>query len=73
MRIKPGSRAARQRQIQVGSLIQEIDFNEIHNLEDFSKHVESIEAGDKVTLYIRYANGGGSYVTLQNGDVPEDK
>ena len=73
MRIKQGSRAARQRQIQVGSLIQEIDFNEIHNLEDFSKHVESIEAGDKVTLYIRYANGGGSYVTLQNGDVPEDK
>ena len=73
MRIKQGSRAARQRQIQVGSLIQEIDFNEIHNVEDFSKHVESIEAGDKVTLYIRYANGGGSYVTLQNGDVPEDK
>ncbi len=73
MRIKQGSRAARQRQIQVGSLIQEIDFNEIHNLEDFSEHVKSIEAGDKVTLYIRYANGGGSYVTLQNGDVPEDK
>lgn len=73
IRIKQGSRAARQRQIQVGSLIQEIDFNEIHNLEDFSEHVKSIEAGDKVTLYIRYANGGGSYVTLQNGDVPEDK
>lgn len=71
--IKPGSRAARQRQLLVGSLIQEIDFNEIHNVEDFTKHVESVETGAKVTMYVRYPNGGGSYVTLQNGEAPKEK
>ncbi len=71
--IKPGSRAARQRQLLVGSLIQEIDFNEIHNVEDFTKHVESVESGAKVTMYVRYPNGGGSYVTLQNGEAPKEK
>ncbi|MDE0503420.1 MAG: PDZ domain-containing protein, partial [Candidatus Poribacteria bacterium] len=72
-RIKQGSEAARQRQLRVGSLIQEIDFNEIHNVEDFTKHVESVETGAKVTMYVRYPNGGGSYVTLQNGKVPKEK
>ena len=71
--IKQGSRAARQRQLEVGSLIQEIDFNEIHNVEDFTKHVESVETGAKVTMYVRYTNGGGSYVTLQNGEAPKEK
>ena len=71
--IKQGSEAARERRIQVGSLIQEIDFNEIHNVKDFTEHVESIEAGAKVTMYVRYPNGGGSYVTLQNGEAPKEK
>ena len=72
-RIKQGSEAARQRQLRIGSLIQEIDFNEIHNVKDFTKHVGSIEAGTKVTMYVRYPNGGGSYVTLQNGEAPKEK
>ncbi len=71
--IERGSEAASERRIQVGSLIQEIDFNEIHDVKDFTKHVESVEAGAKVTLYVRYPNGGGSFVTLQNGDAPEEK
>ena len=73
VRIKQGSRAARQRQIRIGSLIQEIDFNEIHDVKDFTKHFESVETGAKVTLYVRYPNGGGSFVTLQNGDAPKKK
>jgi serine protease Do len=71
--VERGSEAARERRIQVGCLIQEIDFNEIRSVKDFTDHVESIEAGAKVTLYVRYPNGGGSYVTLQNGDTPKDK
>ncbi len=71
--IERGSEAASERRIQVGSLIQEIDFNEIHNVQDFTEHVESIEAGAKVTMYIRYPNGGGSFVTLQHGEAPKDK
>ena len=71
--VERGSEAARERRIQIGSLIQEIDFNEIRSVKDFTDHVESIEAGAKVTLYVRYPNGGGSYVTLQNGDTPKDK
>lgn len=73
VRINQGSQAARQRQILVGCLIQEIDFNAVHNVNDFAEHVESVEAGAKVTLYVRYPNGGGSYVTLQNGDPPKGK
>jgi serine protease Do len=71
--IERGSEAARQRRIQIGSLIQEIDFNELRSVKDFTEHVESVEVGAKVTLYVRYPNGGGSFVTLQNGDTPKDK
>ena len=70
--IKQGSKASGQRQIWVGCLIQEIDFNEIHSVKDFTEHVESIEAGAKVTMYVRYPdNEGGSFVTLQNGKSAE--
>ena len=72
VRIKQGSQAVRQRQIQVGGLIQEIDFNEIRNVKDFTEYVESVEVGTKVTLYVRYPNGGGSYVTLQHGEAPRE-
>ena len=71
--IKQGSEAAKQRRIQVGGLIQEVDFNEVRSVKDYAEYVESVEAGTKVTLYVRYPNGGGSYVTLQNGDAPKDK
>ena len=72
--IKQGSEASRQRQIWVGCLIQEIDFNEIHSVKDFTEHVESIVAGAKVTMYVRYPNNrGGSFVTLQNGKAPKEK
>jgi serine protease Do len=71
--IKQGSEAAKQRRIQVGGLIQEVDFNDVRSVKDYAEYVESVEAGTKVTLYVRYPNGGGSYVTLQNGDAPKDK
>ena len=71
--IKQGSEAAKQRRIQVGGLIQEVDFDEVRSVKDYAEYVESVEAGTKVTLYVRYPNGGGSYVTLQNGDAPKDK
>ena len=71
--IKQGSQAAKQGQIQVGCLIQEIDFNVIRSLKDYAEYLESVEAGAKVILYVRYPNGRGSFVTLQNGDPPKDK
>ena len=71
--IQRGSQAARVRQIRVGCLIQEIDFNVIRNVKDYTEYVQSIEAGAKVTLYVRYPDGGGSFVTLQNGNAPKDK
>ena len=73
VQIRLGSQAAKQRQIQVGCLIQEIDFNEIHNMNDFNEYVKSIEAGAKVTLYVKYPNGRGSFVTLENGSPPKNK
>ena len=73
VRIQRGSQAARVRQIRVGCLIQEIDFNVIRNVKDYTEYVQSIEAGAKVTLYVRYPDGGGSFVTLQNGNAPKDK
>ena len=62
-RRSPAARA----QINVGTLIQEIEGVEISNLKDYLEQIEAVQDNSKILLYIRQPNNrGAAFVTLEN-------
>lgn len=59
--------AAARAQINVGTLIQEIEGVEISNLKDYREQIEAVKDKSKILLYIRQPNNrGAAFVTLEN-------
>ena len=54
-------------QIDVGTLIQEIEGVEISNLKDYREQIKAVKDQAKILLYVRQPNNGGAaFVTLEN-------
>ncbi len=52
--------------INAGDLIQEVEFTEVANVNEYSQQLKAVKDKSKVTLYVRNPNGGGRYVTLRD-------
>ena len=62
-RRSPAARA----QIDVGTLIQEIEGVEVSNLKDYHEQIKAVQDKAKVLLYVRQPNNrGAAFVTLEN-------
>ena len=61
-RRSPAARA----QIDVGTLIQEIEGVEISNLKDYREQIKAVKDKSKILLYIRRPSGGAAFITLEN-------
>ncbi len=57
--------------VEVGDLIQEIEWEKIEGLSDYIKRIKEVKNESKVTLYVKHAGGRGEYLTLKN--LPQDK
>lgn len=62
-RVNPGSPAARAG-IKVGDLIQEIEWKEIQNVDDYTQRINNLKGESKVSLYVKAQNGRGRFLVL---------
>ena len=71
-RVNQGSPAAKAG-IKVGDLIQEIEWEEVQNVDDYTKRINTLKSEPKVSLYVKAKNGSGRFLMLQNADQRRDE
>ncbi len=71
-RVNRGSPAARAG-IKVGDLIQEIEWEEVQDLDDYTERIKTLKGEPKVSLYVKSSNGGGRFLMLPNADQRRDE
>ena len=65
-RVNPGSPAARAG-IKVGDLIQEIEWQEVQDVDDYTKRINTLKNESKVSVYVKSQNGRGRFLMLNTG------